>query len=348
MTSNQIIDGTKTFIRQIRADGGIASDDLQVGSSTTPARLEVHTSFSGLDLNRVGGLKFGELLTNTSNDFILRAPSGRLRTQGDLYLRYSDTASWNGLYAGDLNVYSEIELRDSNDQRIGTFGRSANNVYYNDGVGGDLEVRTRLKVTGNNDEYLSFGPIGSDYIRFVEGSLASADLDVHLGSGNNGWLRIHGNERVRGSVAIEGNLSKFSGSFRIDHPLDPENKYLYHSFVESPDMMNVYNGNVTTNASGEAWVDLPDYFEALNVEFRYQLTCLGTFAQAIVGREIGDNRFLIQTDQPYVKVSWQVTGIRNDSWARENRIVAEVEKPLDERGRLLFEPADAKATLVEP
>ena len=38
----------------------------------------------------------------------------------------------------------------------------------------------------------------------------------------------------------------------------------HHSFVESPDMMNVYNGMVRLDAKGEAWVNLPDYFEALN------------------------------------------------------------------------------------
>ena len=43
-------------------------------------------------------------------------------------------------------------------------------------------------------------------------------------------------------------LSKSIGTFKIDHPLDPANKYLSHSFVELPDMMNIYNGNVMTDA----------------------------------------------------------------------------------------------------
>src|SRR5262249_60204830 len=75
-----------------------------------------------------------------------------------------------------------------------------------------------------------------------------------------------------GDVLITGKLSKGSGSFKIDHPLDPANKYLSHSFVESPDMMNIYNGVVTTDANGDAQVQLPGYFEALNRDFRYQLT----------------------------------------------------------------------------
>ena len=79
---------------------------------------------------------------------------------------------------------------------------------------------------------------------------------------------------------VTGTLSKGSGTFKIDHPLDPANKFLSHSFVESPDMMNIYNGNVTTDAGGEAIVELPDYFEALNRDPRYQLTVIGSPATA--------------------------------------------------------------------
>jgi hypothetical protein len=85
-----------------------------------------------------------------------------------------------------------------------------------------------------------------------------------------------------GNVAVVGSLSKSSGSFKIDHPLDPASKYLYHSFVESPDMMNIYNGNVSTDAQGRAVVQLPEWFETLNRDFRYQLTVIGQFSQAIV------------------------------------------------------------------
>jgi len=103
-----------------------------------------------------------------------------------------------------------------------------------------------------------------------------------------------------GNLDITGNLSKGGGSFKIDHPLDPENKYLYHSFVESPDMKNIYDGNVTINARGLAVVELPEYFEALNCDYRYQLTVLGQFAQAVVLRKIKNNRFVIKTSKPRV------------------------------------------------
>lgn len=138
-----------------------------------------------------------------------------------------------------------------------------------------------------------------------------------------------------GSVEITGNLSKGTGSFKIDHPLDPEHKYLYHSFVESPDMMNVYNGNVVLDARGEAWVELPEWFGALNRDFRYQLTCIGRFAPVYVAEEITGNRFRIAGGEPGMKVSWQVTGIRQDPLAEANRIQVEVDKRPDEVGKYI-------------
>ncbi|HVF73355.1 MAG TPA: hypothetical protein VM940_17265 [Chthoniobacterales bacterium] len=162
----------------------------------------------------------------------------------------------------------------------------------------------------------------------------SAIYGQNTGSGLAG--RFTGPVLVEGNLTVQGALFKNGGSFRIDHPLDPANKFLSHSFIESPDMMNIYNGNITTDASGSATVTLPDYFAALNGDYRYQLTVLGQFAQAIVSREIAGNSFEIRTDKPGVKVSWQVTGIRQDAYARANPIVVEQFKPAEEQGLYLF------------
>ena len=124
----------------------------------------------------------------------------------------------------------------------------------------------------------------------------------------------------QGRVHVEGTLSKSAGSFKIDHPLDPENRTSTHSFVESPDMKNVYDGVVTTDAAGYATVELPDWFEALNRDFRYQLTVIDGgdgFVLAKVAREVEANRFVVRTSAPNVKVSWQVTGIRQRRVRRE-------------------------------
>ena len=150
-----------------------------------------------------------------------------------------------------------------------------------------------------------------------------------------------------GNMHVNGTLSKAAGSFKIDHPLEPDRKWLSHSFVESPDMMNVYNGNVTTGADGRATVKLPAYFSALNGEFRYQLTVLGDFAQAVVSRKINDGRFEIRTDRPRVEVSWQVTGIRKDPYARAHPIVVETDKTATERGTRQFVPPGSRARKMQ-
>ena len=143
-----------------------------------------------------------------------------------------------------------------------------------------------------------------------------------------------------GNVNVTGTLSKGAGSFKIDHPLDPENKYLYHSFVESPDMKNIYDGVVFLDNNGEASVTLPSYFEALNNKFRYQLTAIGAPAPNLyVAQEISNNEFKIAGGNSGMKVSWMVTGIRKDNYANKNRIPIEVDKRNEDRGYYLHPEA---------
>jgi len=142
--------------------------------------------------------------------------------------------------------------------------------------------------------------------------------------------------KFNGNVTITGTVSKGGGSFKIDHPLDPENKYLYHSFVESPDMKDIYDGVVKLDSSGEATVQLPDWFGALNRDFRYLLTAIGAPSPTLyIAEEIADNRFKIAGGTPGMKVSWQVTGIRQDAYANKHRIPVEEAKSEAERGSYL-------------
>jgi hypothetical protein len=97
--------------------------------------------------------------------------------------------------------------------------------------------------------------------------------------------------------------------------------------------MNIYNGNAVLDENGAAWIDMPEWFQALNREFRYQLTCIGGFAPVYVAEEISGNRFKIAGGKAGLKVSWQVTGIRHDAFAEAHRIPVEEEKAGNERGR---------------
>jgi hypothetical protein len=203
----------------------------------------------------------------------------------------------------------------------GVFGDSVSG----NGVEGDAGGADGFGVYGTNSAEDSIAIYGIDTTASSAGLVGIAPYAL-IANGS-----VLAGEFI-GNVEVEGTLSKDSGSFKIDHPLDPANKYLYHSFVESPDMMNIYNGNVTTNAAGEAVITLPEWFETLNRDFRYQLTVLGQFAQAIVSSKVANHQFSIKTDKPDVEVSWQVTGIRQDAWANAHRIPVEEMKAEKERG----------------
>jgi hypothetical protein len=139
-----------------------------------------------------------------------------------------------------------------------------------------------------------------------------------------------------GDVQITGNLSKGGGGFAIDHPLDPANQILHHSFVESPERKNVYDGIAVCNRKGEAVVRLPKWLGALNSDFRYQLTAIGGPAPNLhVATELTDNKFTIGGGTPGLKVSWQLTGVRQDPWAKAHPLVTEEKKARGKRGRYL-------------
>lgn len=147
--------------------------------------------------------------------------------------------------------------------------------------------------------------------------------------------------RIIGDLSVTGALSKGSGSFFIDHPLDPRNKILFHSFVESPDVKNIYDGIATLDAHGEAVVVLPDYFEALNKDFRYQYFPLDEAMPGLyLKQEVQENTVIIAGGTPGGRVSWQVTGSRHDPYIVKHPIINEVYKgvgqPVD-RGEYLFE-----------
>ncbi|MBV9614094.1 MAG: hypothetical protein JO031_01405, partial [Ktedonobacteraceae bacterium] len=140
-----------------------------------------------------------------------------------------------------------------------------------------------------------------------------------------------------GDVDVSGSVTKTGGGFKIDHPLDPANKYLSHSFVESHERKNVYDGVVVLDANGEAELELPEWFEALNRDFRYQLTAIGAPAPNLyIAQKIINRRFRIAGGSQGLEVSWQVTGIRKDFWAQAHPLTVEAEKPNNERNHYLY------------
>ena len=120
-------------------------------------------------------------------------------------------------------------------------------------------------------------------------------------------------------------------SFRIDHPFDPENKYLLRYSSESPFPQNFYSGNIVTDAQGYAWVELPSYFAQINTNFKYILTVVDNgdsngFVMAKISKKIVGNRFQILTSQPHTEVSWDVKADRNDRLIQAHRVVHRVSR----------------------
>lgn len=155
-------------------------------------------------------------------------------------------------------------------------------------------------------------------------------------------LTINQNTQAKSSFAITGAISKGSGTFLIDHPTDPSNKFLYHSFVESPDVKNIYNGVAILDDNGSVTIRLPSYFDALNSQVRYQFSPIGEpMPDLHIGSTEAVNKFTLAGGVPGGKVSWQITGVRHDPYILKNPIRVEVEKGPDalvDKGKCIYEP----------
>ena len=322
ITGNAVVGGAATV------SGNVFAPQLSGGTNGSGSALTVNAA------------------SGTGNGGVLNLSAGNAGTSnggagGDLNINAGNAAVVGGAGYGGLGPAGKVNI---------TAGTGYNSV------GADVILKS-----GTNSNWSLSAPGTHSNVSLQGGGLLGADGAVLTvegagnGCSNNCSATFGGNVRITGgtgfggdpggsiiltpgspsadvhvvgNLSVTGAVSKGSGSFKIDHPLDPANKYLSHSFVESPDMMNVYNGNVLLDAKGEAWISLPDYFEALNQDFRYQLTPIGAPGQHIlyIDQEIANNRFKIAGGKPGGKVSWQVTGVRHDAYANAHRIPVEEDK----------------------
>jgi hypothetical protein len=101
-------------------------------------------------------------------------------------------------------------------------------------------------------------------------------------------------------------------------------------------VLNIYNGNVRLDHNREAVVQLPEWFQAINKDFRYSLTPIGpTTSVLYVTEEITDGHFKIGGGVAGMKVSWQLTGVRSDKNMLKHPFKAEENKSARERGTYL-------------
>jgi len=164
-------------------------------------------------------------------------------------------------------------------------------------------------------------------------------------SGNTSALRIYSTSSGSPTAAISatGALSKASGSFKINHPLESkkDTHYLVHSFIEGPQADLIYRGKVTLS-SGTATVNIDTVsgmtdgtFVALNTNVQC-FTSNESGWTAIKGSVSGNTLTIIAQDNSCTDtISWMVVGERHDphmkdsgtDWAdSDGKVIVEPEK----------------------
>lgn len=287
-----------------------------------------------LDLN-IGGAMIFERTGGGSVGGLHFATKGAVVGGGDIPIRMSIASGGNvgiGTTTPSEKLHVDGNIRVADDADI--FGvdviQGFNDLrFQGDGIGGD---DFRIQASGLSGIGGVSPNVALDVNNFSSNSAGAIFVATNAAGGDK--FQVWDN----GDVFAIGNFTVTSGTknFMLDHPLDPSNKNLYHNAVESPDHVTYYHGTVVLDANGAGVVALPDYFQALNKDFHYQLTCVGGFAQVYVSEEITNNQFKIAGGTSGLKVSWQVSATRNDPWVQDHPYQAEVEKKPEHKGKYWY------------
>ncbi len=335
VSSDWLTSGSNTYLSNLAGKVGIGTSSPTVPlhilhGGGVGIRVKSSSSYSGIDMDGANGenqLSFFKsgvfkwyLGTNATNNFDIGQVGGISRLFIDSFTGFIGMGTTTP--TAPLNI-----IHSGGDQGILLKSNSNWSAI-------DLDVPT------NKDAALRFyvNGVGQWNVRNVE---VTNDFEINeLGIGarltianSTGRVGI-GTTTPTTALQVVGTITGTAKAFTIDHPLDPENKILRHFSIESPEMQNFYNGNATTDANGKAIIVLPNYFEALNTSPRYQLTTIGSPSQAYISKKIEKNQFEITTTQPNIEVSWEVKGVRNDAWAKnENTLKTEEMKPTELKGK---------------
>jgi len=276
----------------------------------------------------------GGLLNRATGDYAI-VGGGHADTATALY---GAVLSGHGNRAGDAADDTAATVAGGSDNRAN--GRYA---FVGGGIGNDASFGYTV-ITGGwlNSATLELATVGGGYANRAANYYATVPGGWRDTAAGQMSFATNGNSIVPASydnaAAFNGQtvtasnqtrvgvLSKASGTFTIDHPLDPQGKILNHYFIEGPEMLNIYRGSVVLAAAGRAEVQLPNYFDALNCNPMVQLTGVGGPDVVYVAEDVAGNRFAIG-GKPGTKVYWQVTGERKDVSAEATRRMMPVEQP---------------------
>ncbi len=219
----------------------------------------------------------------------------------------------------------------------------------------DFDIKGVDEIVGHNDLTLSADPNGGPDLRIgspgytgiggalfsnvalnirnIPNNTAGQILNVELNDGTNIFqLQADQDCFVIGDFFVNNGTKNFI----IDHPMDPANLSLVHNAMEAPGYFTYYHGTAVIGPDSSASVVLPEYFQALNTDYHYQLTCIGGYSQVYISKEITENQFQIAGGFPGLKVSWQISAERNDPWARNHPYETTLKKEGTETGRYWY------------
>lgn len=300
-----------------------------LASATSGSALGVF----GQSNSNVGTGVFGFAGASAGVNFGVRGQSGSTDGQGVHGIATASTGTTYGVWGESVSTSGK-----------GMYGLARASSGFTDGVRGQSHSTSGRGVLGiaiasTGTTYGVYGSSSSPSGRGVSGS-ADASSGVNYGvegvstASASGW----------GVYAVGRMGASGTKSFRIDHPEDPENKYLLHYAAESPEVINFYRGTIVLDGRGEAEVVLPAYFARINRDPSYQLTAVGVpmpmlhiaakidpgalsvGEKAAPGDAVPECRFRIAGGAPGAEVSWEVKAVRNDLWVRAYGAPVEVEK----------------------
>jgi hypothetical protein len=340
-----------SFVPKFGSSGGSATvNDSIISQSGTNIKIAGSESVNG-SISSGGNVSASGTINSGSNISATGSVSGATLSGNGAGVTNVNAAALNGFgsgsfaFVGGNNTFTGFNAF-SVTQTLAPIYPNPTLLLQDDGVHGDLQPPFMFNAVNCCDYgsrmFWAHSP------SFPEWGIYYSDVDDVMH-----WQQSNGTDLMNldffaGNLNVTGAITAGVKDFKIDHPLDPKNKYLYHSSVESSEMMNIYTGNAMLDNSGEGVVSLPKWFEALNRDFRYQLTAVGAAAPNLhVALEIANHQFSIAGGTPGMKVSWQVTGVRHDAYAKAHPLVVEVAKSKKERGHYLHAEAFGAPRLTQ-
>ncbi len=325
------VNATSGFSTSVFHSAAVGTDDaitaVASGSGNAVFAQNTSTGTAFISINSGSG-HGGYMQANNATKFPLSlknlnlSGTGLIASGNNMSGNYLTTGT-GGAFSGTDGSYSK-SLNATGTGVIGLGNNITTSNTYSSGTGGAFTGNDGLYAIGKTT--LGTGVIGvgnnlntsSSLLVGSGGAFTGTDIGVYgianNTSGSGLWaVGVYGNGAQFGLFSQTNFGANGTKSFVIDHPLDPENKFLKHYSMESPEVINFYRGNIILDANGEATVVLPDYFTTININYSYTLTPIGSYSDTYIAEEINETgQFKIAGGNPNQKISWYVYAERKD------------------------------------